>query len=73
MIADCNGGYWTCTGDGAVYAFGSAQYRGNALGKVTGEIVGIAGEPDGTGYRLLASDGGVFCFNTPFLGRPDRV
>lgn len=73
MIAQCKGGYWTAARDGAVYAFGSAAFRGNAMGHVTGAIVGIAGEEDGSGYRLLASDGGVFCFGVPFLGRPDRV
>jgi hypothetical protein len=73
MLARCEGGYWTTTSDGAVYAFGSARYLGNAMGKVTGEVVGIDGEPDGSGYRLLASDGGLFCFGSPFLGRPDRV
>jgi len=73
MIASTTGnGYWTTTRDGAVYAFGDAQFHGNAMGKVTGQIVGIAGVGT-TGYRLLASDGGVFCFNAPFLGRPDRV
>lgn len=66
-------GYWTTTRDGAVYAFGDAQYRGNALGHVTGQIVGIAGKGN-DGYRLLASDGGVFAFGSAnYLGRPDRV
>jgi len=75
MIASTStgGGYWTTTTDGAVYAFGDAIYSGNAMGNVTGEIVGIAGT--GTdGYWLLASDGGVFAFGTAhFHGRPDRV
>jgi len=74
MIANTStgNGYWTVTRDGAVYAFGDAQYKGNALGKVNGTIVGISGVST-TGYRLLASDGGVFCFNCAYLGRPDRV
>ena len=66
-------GYWTTTEDGAVYAFGDALYKGNALGKVTGEIVGIAGKSN-DGYWLLASDGGVFAFGSAsFYGRPDRT
>jgi hypothetical protein len=66
-------GYWAATHDGAVGAFGDAEYKGNALGKVSGQIVGIAGR--GTdGYWLLASDGGVFAFGSaPYKGRPDRV
>lgn len=74
MIASTTGqGYWTTTGDGAIYTYGDAVYQGNAMGKVTGRIVGIAGH--GTdGYWLLASDGGVFAFGSAkFLGRPDRV
>ena len=69
-------GYWTTTSDGAVYTFGDAQYHGGANedgGKVTGEVVGIAGK--GTdGYWLLASDGGVFAFGSAdYMGRPDRT
>lgn len=66
------GGYFTVSRDGAVYAFGDAVFRGNALGKVTGQIVGVTA-PQRDGYYLLASDGGVFAFGVPFLGRPDRV
>ena len=85
MIASTDGdGYWTTTSDGAVYAFGDAQFRGSSFDvdpetpgaqqvKVTGEIVGIAGYGK-SGYWLLASDGGIFTFGTAhFHGRPDRV
>jgi hypothetical protein len=85
MIASTDGdGYWTTTSDGAVYAFGDAQFRGssfdtdpmtpgNQVVKVTGEIVGIAGHGK-SGYWLLASDGGIFTFgDADFHGRPDRV
>ena len=68
-------GYWTTTSDGAVGAFGDAQYKGGGFAPdiVTGEVVGIAG--CGTdGYWLLASDGGVMAFGSAtYLGRPDRV
>lgn len=68
-----NQGYWTTTRDGAVYSFGDAQYHGNAMGHVTGQIVGISAHGN-DGYRLLASDGGVFCFGSaPYMGRPDRT
>jgi hypothetical protein len=86
MIAatDTGEGYWTTTHDGAVYAFGDAQFRGSAFDvdpitpgaqpvHVSGEVVGIAGCRN-DGYWLLASDGGVFTFGSAqFYGRPDRV
>jgi hypothetical protein len=28
----------------------------------------MAADPDGSGYWLVASDGGVFAFGAPFLG-----
>ena len=76
MIAETTGnGYWTVTSDGAVYAFGDAEFCGQAFEPdvVTGEIVGIAGHGK-DGYWLLASDGGIFSFGSAqFHGRPDRV
>jgi hypothetical protein len=86
MIAstDTGRGYWTTTGDGAVYAFGDAQFRGSSFDvdpntpgaqrvEVNGEVVGIAG-CGRSGYWLLASDGGIFAFgDAQFYGRPDRV
>jgi hypothetical protein len=77
MIAstDTGRGYWTVTHDGAVYAFGDAQFKGQAFDPdlITGEVIGIAGK--GTdGYWLYASDGGIFAFGSAdFLGRPDRT
>jgi hypothetical protein len=67
-------GYWTATYDGAVGAFGDAQYHGNVYGKLAGTaIVGIAGK-GADGYWLLGSDGGVFAFGSAgYYGRPDRV
>ena len=36
---------------------------------LNGPIVGDGGDPDGLGYWLVASDGGVFAFgDAPFLG-----
>ena len=77
MIAETStgNGYWTTTSDGAVYAFGDAQYKGGGFAPdvVTGEVVGIAGKGN-DGYWLLASDGGVHAFGSAqYLGRPDRV
>jgi hypothetical protein len=68
-------GYWTATYDGAVNAFGDAQYHGNVYEKLApgSTIVGIAGK-GADGYWLLGSDGGVFTFGSAgYFGRPDRV
>jgi hypothetical protein len=77
MIAstDTGNGYWTVTHDGAVGAFGDAQYHGGGFSPdvVTGEIIGIAGKGN-SGYWLFASDGGILAFgDAEFLGRPDRT
>jgi hypothetical protein len=29
--------------------------------------------PDGSGYRFVASDGGVFCFGAPFEGSTGNI
>jgi hypothetical protein len=31
-------------------------------------IVGLAETANGSGYRFVASDGGIFSFNAPFFG-----
>lgn len=31
-------------------------------------IVGVSATTDGSGYYLVASNGGVFAYNAPFLG-----
>ncbi|WP_298210825.1 G1 family glutamic endopeptidase [Ferrimicrobium sp.] len=73
------GGYWIVTRSGHVYAFGDAKYYGDTytdgLTGLSGSkplnapIVGIAADPSGTGYWLVASDGGIFNFGSaPFLG-----
>ncbi|MHB8219892.1 MAG: hypothetical protein ACYDHU_06155 [Acidimicrobiales bacterium] len=57
------GGYWLVTSDGAVHAFGTAQYYGGANSiHLNKPIVGIVATPDGKGYWLIAADGGVFAF-----------
>lgn len=57
-------GYWQFNEDGAVFAFGDAQYHGGANKPDVSvyTIVGMAALPDDTGYVLTASDGGVFAF-----------
>jgi hypothetical protein len=46
-----------------VFSFGEAKYHGSMGGRKLNEpIVAIASTPDGGGYWLVASDGGVFSF-----------
>ncbi len=63
MAADPNGGYWTDSAAGAITPYGGAPVLGSpALSglTLTRSIVGMAATPDGNGYWLVASDGGVF-------------
>ncbi len=68
-------GYWMDSADGGVYTFGGAGYFGSAgqldpsaapggnnAVHLAAPIVGMASTPDGKGYWLVASDGGVFAF-----------
>jgi endoglucanase len=72
MAADPTGGYWSVTWLGAVTShegastFGSPALSGTHLAK---PIVGMAATPNGEGYWLVASDGGIFSFgNASFYG-----
>jgi parallel beta-helix repeat protein len=66
-------GYWLVASDGGVFNFGNAAFMGSMGGqRLNKPIVGIAPGPyalnfsnfslQGTGYWLIASDGGVFSF-----------
>jgi hypothetical protein len=67
-------GYWMVATDGGLFAFGDAGYHGSlpALGyhpagsglpdSLNAPIVAMVASPDGLGYLLVASDGGVFAF-----------
>ncbi|MGH9089497.1 MAG: right-handed parallel beta-helix repeat-containing protein, partial [Acidimicrobiales bacterium] len=74
-------GYWLVAADGGVFSFGDAGFYGSMGGKpLNSPIVGMAVQPTlkpataggnahGTGYWLVASDGGVFAFGgTAFVG-----
>jgi ribosomal protein L24E len=63
-------GYWICSSDGYVFAFGDATYYGSMGGQPLNQpIVGMAARPQGDGYWLVARDGGIFCFGAaPFQG-----
>ncbi len=52
-----------------MFALGDAKFDGS-MGdvKLNQPVVAIVPDPDGEGYWLVASDGGVFAFKAPFLG-----
>ena len=61
--ADLPAGYFLVAGDGGVFAFGDAVFRGGKGGqRLNRPVVGMAVTPGGDGYHLVASDGGVFAF-----------
>ena len=46
----------------SVVAFGSTGIGANALDNPVAPVVGMAATPDGRGYWLVGSDGGIFSF-----------
>ncbi len=65
LAADPNGGYWTVNWAGVVTAHGGAPSFGSPATSnihLNQPIVGMAATPDGGGYWLVASDGGIFTF-----------
>ena len=65
MAADPLGGYWTVNWLGVITSHGGAPLFGSpALSgiRLTKPIVGMAATPDGQGYWLVASDGGIFTY-----------
>jgi hypothetical protein len=62
-------GYWLAAADGAVFAYGSAAFKGSMGGKKLNQpIVGMAADKQTGGYWLVASDGGIFAFGAPYDG-----
>ncbi|HEY3943058.1 MAG TPA: IPT/TIG domain-containing protein, partial [Acidimicrobiales bacterium] len=68
-------GYWLVASDGGTFAFGDAGYYGSLPGlgyapagspgnvkKLAAPIVGIVPSASGSGYFMVAADGGVFAF-----------
>jgi ribosomal protein L24E len=55
--------------DGGVFAFGDAKFAGSMGGiPLNAPVQSLVPDGDGSGYWLVASDGGVFAFNAPFRG-----
>jgi hypothetical protein len=77
MTADPNGGYWTVSWLGAVSGHGGAPTFGSpALSGITltKPIVAMAATPDGQGYWLVGSDGGVFAYgDATFYGSTGAI
>lgn len=72
-------GYWLVAADGGVFNFGDASFHGSTYTYgITGlsgsrplnaPIVGMVADPEGSGYWLIAADGGIFNFGgAPFYG-----
>jgi hypothetical protein len=56
-------GYWLGGSDGSVQTFGDAPFLGSMSGtKLVKPVVGMANVPFGTGYWMVATDGGIFGF-----------
>ena len=75
------GGYWVFTDRGRAITFGSAEHFGDLFTTLSadgvtpiaallnGPIIASVVTPDGGGYYLIATDGGVFAFgNAVFAG-----
>ena len=64
-----NYSYDLVAADGGIFNYGGSPYEGST-GSLTlnKPIVGMAADPQTGGYWLVASDGGIFSFNAPFLG-----
>jgi hypothetical protein len=62
-------GYQYAASDGGLFNYGAYPFLGST-GNITLQrpVVGGAEATDGSGYWLVASDGGVFAFGAPFLG-----
>jgi len=62
-------GYWIVDSAGDVVAEGDAHCYGSLTGVTLNRpVVGITADLATGGYWLVASDGGIFGFNAPFMG-----
>ena len=77
MAADPTGGYWTVSWLGAIASFGGAPTFGSpSLSGIhlAKPIIGMAATPDGQGYWLVASDGGIFTYgDAKFYGSTGAI
>ena len=55
--------------DGGVFAFGDAHFAGSmGSAHLNAPVQSLVPDRDGSGYWLVASDGGIFTFEAPFYG-----
>ena len=77
MAVDPSGGYWTTTWLGNIDAHnGAAQFGSPATSNVHLQkpIIGMASTPDGRGYWMVASDGGIFAYgDAQFYGSTGSI
>jgi hypothetical protein len=68
-------GYWLAAPDGAVFAYGTANYAGGMNGRaLASPIVSLAATNTGNGYWLLGRDGGIFSFgDAEFYGSTGAI
>ena len=60
LVFSPQGGGWETSEGGSVTSFGGAISYGSLTRQPNMPIVGMAATPDGRGYWLVASDGGIF-------------
>jgi hypothetical protein len=55
--------------DGGIFSFGDAAFHGSmGAAKLNAPVQSLVPDPDGAGYWLVASDGGIFAFDAAFHG-----
>jgi ribosomal protein L24E len=60
--------------DGGIFSFGDARFYGSMGGvRLNQPVQSLVPDPDGTGYWLVAADGGVFAFQADFRGSMGAV
>ncbi len=72
IAAGPSGGYILVGRDGGIFNYGGPPFRGSLPGLgihgLVAPVVGIAADPDGSGYWLAGADGGVFAFDALYSG-----
>jgi hypothetical protein len=68
-------GLYLVSSTGKVYVLlGDGTFAGDASGlALNAPVIGMAIDPQTSGYWLLAKDGGVFSFNAPFYGSTGNI
>ncbi len=72
IVTCANGGYWFASRAGRVFAYGQANFHGDAYDKhLADPIVAMAGSKSGNGYWLMTNAGRVLAFgDATYYGEP---